>query len=55
MRGTVAKRIRKQVYGDMSQKGTREYEFYGRQRLNTGLRRVYRTAKKLFMEDKKNA
>jgi len=50
MRGTVAKRIRKEVYGDNSIV-TRTYD-YGDTRINTGFRREYLKAKKEYYAKK---
>ena len=52
MRGTVAKRLRKQIYGDQSLRGKRTYRYSGNAPLyngglvNEGPRRAYQQAKK---------
>ena len=47
MRGKIAKVIRKMVYKEQSLK-VRSQETVGRMVMNTGLRKVYRNAKKMF-------
>ena len=46
MRGTKAKRIRREVYGDESLKNPREYRQYGQTAVAIGKRREYQDAKR---------
>jgi hypothetical protein len=53
MRGTVAKRIRKNIYGDQTLKTTRKYSNFGGTLVNIGLRQEYLDAKRDYVNDKR--
>ena len=56
MRGTVAKGLRKAVYGDLSLREERCYARAGRGGLvNVGERAVYQRAKKIYREKRRMA
>jgi hypothetical protein len=51
MRGTVAKKIRRMVYGDLAYRNT-EYEMQGTTRVAVGKRKEYKEAKKTHAKGK---
>ena len=53
MRGTVAKRLRKQAYGDMSLKEDRYYKHLNGGLVVVGERRTYQRLKKEYKEAKR--